>query len=314
MRPSSPALVFLTGAALLVLAPGLAAGPRRVAPPAPLPAGTPAAELSSDSGLLVLRTPASEQVLIRGGTFTMGSSDAEFAEALALCRAEPRRDECKEEWFSSEQTAHEVYLSDYWLDRTEVTVARYRQCVATGRCALPPFAEGGERFDRPELPIVLVTWNDAALFCAWAGGRLPTEAEWERAARGLEGRRYPWGNVYNPFITNHGIFGLEDMDGRDGFLELAPVGSFPNGRTPEGVEDLAGNALEWVADGYAAEYPKADAADPRGPDQGDFRVVRGGSYIHGRPWLRGAARNHDPPGARAPWIGFRCAREAKTAG
>ena len=213
--------------------------------------------------------------------------------------------------FSSEQAQHEVYLSDYWIDRTEVTVARYRRCVAAGPCAMPPYAEGGERFDRPSLPVVLVTWNDARRFCAWAGGRLPTEAEWERAARGGgAGRRYPWGNVYNPFLANHGAFGLEDLDARDGFLELAPVGSFPDGRTPEGLEDLAGNAQEWVADWFAPEYPKADSANPKGPDMGEMRVVRGGSYVHGRLWLRGAARDREPPNERAPWIGFRCARDA----
>jgi formylglycine-generating enzyme required for sulfatase activity len=270
--------------------------------------------VGTEAGLAVLRAPGSEQVLVRGGTFTMGSSDAEMALALALCRAEPRSSECREEWFGTEQTAHEVFLSDYWLDRTEVTVSRYRRCVVAGRCPLPPYADGAERFDRPDLPVVLVTWSEAARFCAWAGGRLPTEAEWERAARGLYGRRYPWGNVYNPFLSNHGAFALEDFDGRDGFLEMAPVGSFPDGRTPEGIDDLAGNVKEWVSDWYGPEYPKADAADPQGPDQGDERVVRGGSYVHGRTWLRGAARDHDRPGARAPWIGFRCARDARRAG
>jgi sulfatase modifying factor 1 len=308
MRPSSAALVALA----LSLSTGVAAGPRKAAEPAP-PLGPtpPLGELDTEAGLGVLRGPGSEQVLLRSGTFTMGSSDAEAAHALALCHAEPRSSECRDEWFATEQTAHEVFLSDYWLDRTEVTVSRYRRCVAAGRCALPPYADGAERFDRPDLPVVLVTWSEAARFCAWAGGRLPTEAEWERAARGLAGRRYPWGNVYNPFLSNHGAFALEDLDGRDGFLEIAPVGSFPGGRTPDGLDDLAGNVKEWVSDWYAPEYPKADAADPQGPDQGDLRVVRGGSYVHGRTWLRGAARDRERPGERAPWIGFRCARDAR---
>jgi formylglycine-generating enzyme required for sulfatase activity len=249
----------------------------------------------------------------------MGSNDAEFAEAISLCRLEPRRDDCKEDWFASEESVHEVYLSDYWIDRREVTVASYQACVAAGVCPPPPYAEGGERFDRPEYPVVLVSWNDARRFCAWssARGRLPTEAEWERAARGLgdaphdkSGRRYPWGDVYNPFLSNHGAFGVDDLDARDGFLELAPVGSFPDGRTPEGIEDLAGNAQEWVSDWFAPEYPKADAVNPQGPDTGDRRVVRGGGYIHARAWLRGAARDKRAPGDRMPWLGFRCARDA----
>lgn len=285
------------------------AAPRRASstPPPPAP---PAAAAEAAAGVAVLRAPGPAEILIRAGSFTMGSTDAEFAAALGLCRAEQRRDDCKEEWFGFEQAAHQVYLDDYWIDRTEVTVARYRRCVAAGACALPPYAEGGQRYDRPDLPVVLVTWNDARRFCAWAGARLPTEAEWERAARGAAGRRYPWGNVYNPFNANHGAFALEDLDARDGFLELAPVGSFPEGRTPDGIDDLAGNVQEWVYDWFAQEYPQADAVNPRGPDNGDRRVVRGGSYVHGRPWLRGAARDREPPGERASWIGFRCARDA----
>jgi formylglycine-generating enzyme required for sulfatase activity len=305
MRP----VLLASLAALLTAAPVLDAAPPRRPPPTPPPV-PPTTEAPTGDGVAVLRAPGAEQVLIRAGTFTMGSTDAEFATALGLCRTEQRKDDCREEWFGFEQSAHEVYLDDYWIDRTEVTVARYRQCVAAGQCALPPYADGAARYDRPSYPVVLVTWNDARRFCSWAGGRLPTEAEWERAARGLAGRRYPWGNVYNPFVSNHGAFALEDLDARDGFLELAPVGSFPDGRTPDGIDDLAGNVQEWVYDWFAQEYPKASAANPKGPDAGDRRVVRGGGYVHGRPWLRGAARDREPPAERAPWIGFRCARDA----
>jgi formylglycine-generating enzyme required for sulfatase activity len=309
MRPAAP---LALAAVVLVFSPLLGAAPTRRPTPPPQP---PADEATTESGVAVLRTPGPAQILFRAGTFTMGSSDEEIAEVRKICESEPRREDCREEIFAAEQAQHEVYLSDYWLDRTEVTVARYRRCVAAGACAMPPYAEGGERFDQPPLPVVLVTWNDARRFCAWAGGRLPTEAEWERAARGAgpNGRRYPWGNVYNPFLANHGAMGLEDLDARDGFLELAPAGSFPDGRTPEGLDDMAGNAQEWVADWYAPEYPKADASNPKGPDIGEMRVVRGGSYAHPRLWLRGAARDREPPNERAPWIGFRCARDATPA-
>jgi formylglycine-generating enzyme required for sulfatase activity len=331
MRPLGPFAL----AALVCFAADLDAAPPRPRHPGPAPAPA-AVEGSTREGVVLLRTPGPEQVLLRAGAFTMGSDDGDFADAMSLCRLEPRRDDCKEVWFTAEQPAHQVYLADYWIDRREVSVARYRACVNAGACVAPPYGEGGERFDRPELPVSLVTWNDARHFCEWTGGRLPTEAEWERAARGLDpkeavpdgghphapdaihprdddslpkGRRYPWGNVYNPFLSNHGAWALDDLDARDGFLELAPVGSFPDGRTPEGLEDMAGNVQEWVSDWFAPEYPRADAVNPKGPDAGDRRVVRGGSYLHARAWLRGAARDKEGPGERAPWIGFRCARD-----
>jgi sulfatase modifying factor 1 len=307
----------LAAAAVCCAAVVLAAPPPRH--PAPLPAA-PAVEATTGDGVTVLRAPGAEQVLLRAGAFTMGSDDSEYADAVSLCRLEPRRDDCKAEWFVAEQPDHQVYLSDYWIDRREVTVARYRACVGAGACDPPPYDDGGERFDRADFPVVLVNWNDARRFCAWTGGRLPTEAEWERAARGpsdpargTTGRRYPWGNVYSPFLSNHGVFArgdLDDLDARDGFLELAPVGSFPDGRTPEGIDDLAGNVDEWVFDWFAAEYPRADAVNPRGPEMGERRVVRGGSYRNGRAWLRGASRDYQSPGERAPWLGFRCARGA----
>jgi formylglycine-generating enzyme required for sulfatase activity len=256
----------------------------------------------------------------------MGSSEREIDQNRAICKAgkgdptgaeniDPAGEDCPEDLFNNEYSPHEVYLADYWIDRTEVTLARYRQCVAAGRCSEPPYASGGERFDRPDFPVVLVTWQDAFNFCAWAGGRLPTEAEWERAAKGMTGRRYPWGQVYNPGLSNHGrnpTFGSfggfvwSELDPSDGFVELAPVGSFPEGRTLDGIDDLAGNVEEWVGDYYAPEFARATVVNPRGPDIGDERVLKGGSYAHGQPILRGASRGRDIPSIRRPWRGFRC--------
>lgn len=312
MRPAVPLALALFAAASVS---GAEAPPRK--PPPTLP---PAPAQDTSAGVVALRTPGPDAVLLRAGSFIMGSTQAEIGHAVTLCKLEPGGAACVDEIadsFLNESAAHEVHLSDYWIDRTEVTVARYRQCVAAGACDEPPYASGGRRFDRPDFPVVLVTWHDATRFCAWAGGRLPTEAEWERAARGgsldapglAPARRYPWGNIYNPFHTNHGQLALDtNLDGADGFLELSPVGSFPQGRTPDGIDDLAGNVEEWVADYYAPEYPPESARNPRGPDAGEERVLRGGSYTFGRPWMRAAARLHDHPAARRAWRGFRCVR------
>lgn len=282
-------------------------------PEAALSAGAEGQRARSPASVVALRAPGPPAVLVRAGSFMMGSSEVEIAHAVTLCKLEPAGELCVDETeasFANELVPHEVYLSDFWIDRTEVTVASYRRCVSAGVCAEPPYASGGQRFDRPEYPVVLVSWSDAQRYCVWAGGRLPTEAEWERAARGMAGRRYPWGHVYNPFHANHGRLSFDELDDGDGFLELAPVGSLVAGRTPDGIDDLAGNVEEWVADYYHPEYPSGSAKNPRGPDMGEERVLRGGSYILGRPWLRGAARGHDSPTSRRAWRGFRCARDA----
>jgi formylglycine-generating enzyme required for sulfatase activity len=277
-------------------------------------APAPVREADAGAGLVALRAPGSERILVRGGAFLMGSTAADVASAVALCRAERSGEDCKEEAFAHEYPQHEVLLRDYWLDRTEVTVERYGRCIAAGRCKGGPFVPGAERFQAPSLPAVLVTWSEAAAYCAWTGARLPTEAEWERAARGRVGRAYPWGNVPQPDLANHGRFALRDwtnLDASDGFTELAPVGSYPRGRTPDGFDDLAGNVEEWVGDWYASEYPATSEIDPKGPPTGDFRVLRGGNYVYGLVALRGAFRAAAPPSDRTAYRGFRCASDAR---
>jgi formylglycine-generating enzyme required for sulfatase activity len=172
----------------------------------------------------------------------------------------------------------------------------------------------------PALPITSVTWGEAAAYCAWRGARLPSEAEWERAARGTQGRVWPWGNEPRTDADNHGRFtraadlegsivALVRPDERDGFALLAPVGSFPHGASLEGVLDLAGNAMEWTADYYGQDPPqKARSVNPRGPAVGALRSLRGGSWRLPPLFTRAAARDGAPPETRSPEIGFRCAR------
>jgi len=162
----------------------------------------------------------------------------------------------------------------------------------------------------------LVTWYQAAAYCAFRHARLPTEAEFERAARGTSRRKYPWGNLYNSHASNHGRLGVSSEDPSDGYAELAPVGSYPSGSTPEGFLDLAGNVSEWVLDNFALEYPAGRLVDPRGPAAGSYKtsvrakVLRGGNYKSIAPGLRGAARGLAEPNTADPRYGFRCARSA----
>ncbi|MBX3191447.1 MAG: SUMF1/EgtB/PvdO family nonheme iron enzyme [Labilithrix sp.] len=268
-------------------------------------------------GIVVLRPPLERRVRIAGGRFVMGSVPSEWERATKLCQREPLGWRCTDgaddisPWIRAEGHAHEVTLSDFEIDRTEVPVRRYARCVAAGACAPPGFPSGDARFDQPDYPVTMVRWEDAAAYCSWIGGRLPTEAEWEFAARGRGGRMFPWGDLYNPHLSNHGALAVDDTDGRDGFIGLAPIGSFPDGATPTGLLDMAGNAAEWVADWYERDedqygYGRGAQVNPKGPPYGRYgHVFRGGSYRQGAHEQRTAARRAWP--FATPEIGFRCA-------
>jgi sulfatase modifying factor 1 len=272
------------------------------------------------SGVQVLRVAPSGRVRIPGGTFTMGSTTAAMVQAIELCQTEVRGAQCHDAdviaIVRAEGLAHPVTVSTFDLDRTEVTVADYSRCASAGPCAWPDLTPADARFARPDFPITHVRWDDAVVFCHWAGGRLPTEAEWEYAARGPEGRQFPWGNVYNSHVANHGGWAADRTDATDGFAELAPVGSFPDGATPLGLLDMAGNVGEWVADVLELDptgRPVGYAVDPQvnpppKTNGGGFHVVRGGSFQDAPMWLRGAARD-TTISPRPAWVGFRCAAD-----
>jgi sulfatase modifying factor 1 len=278
---------------------------------APTSAGSDSA-LPNRSRVVTARELPRGMVIVAEGAATMGSTAEDVTHALEHARTEPGGAAVRDDEFDDELAPHPVQLETFAIDRLEVTAGEYDRCAERGLCVRRPIASGGERLRQADLPATLVTWTEASRYCEVVGGRLPTEAEWERAARGLAGRRYPWGNVFDKHRLNGGRLGLVPFDSADGFAELAPVGSFPSGATPSGVHDLAGNAEEWIADWYAPQYPDATEFNPRGPDQGDERVIRGGSYAHGGAWTRGAARSHDVPTARRAWRGFRCAYERST--
>jgi formylglycine-generating enzyme required for sulfatase activity len=269
---------------------------------------TTAVERALTGGLVMLRAPGSGMIRVARSHFVMGSSVDEVLAALARCGAEPLGHRCNERTFSNELPKLVGLVESFWLDRTEVSVEAYERCVSAGACAPRTLVEGERRLGSPTLPVTLVSAHDAAAFCRFRGGRLPSEAELERAARGTAGRAYPWGDLYNSRLSNHGRFGLERVDASDGFEELAPVGSFVSGRTPDGFLDLAGNAAEWTSDVYSERH-----GQPPEPGRTGDRVVKGGHFAQAAPWLRGAARTDLDANERSPFVGFRCARSADPA-
>jgi serine/threonine-protein kinase len=218
-----------------------------------------------------------EMVYVPAGAFTMGSSDADmYAD-------------------DDEKPAHQVTLDGYWIYKNEVTVGQYKKfCAATGH-KMPKAPQGGWTNTHP---IVNVSWDDAQAYCAWAGVKLPTEAQWEKAARGTDGRIYPWGNVWDTDKANaYGAYGDQ----------TTPVGSFPKGASPYGCLDMAGNVWEWCQDWYGSDYyASSPTSNPTGPVSGQNRVLRGGSWYDNSNRCRSANRNSDDPSGRYPDSGFRC--------
>jgi formylglycine-generating enzyme required for sulfatase activity len=204
-----------------------------------------------------------------------------------------------------EQPVRTVYLDAYAIDRYEVTHHQYQAFVAaTGhRRAAPPsrYAKNLSRMIGPNQPVTYVSWDDADAFCRWKGTRLPTEAEWEKAMRGVDGRLWPWGNDPDPLASNWGF-------SKDGYEVTAPAGSFKRDVSPFGVVDGSGNVMEWVADWYAEDaYQDPADRNPKGPDHGVFKVLRGGGYTSFGSDVRITSRSRMIPDFRDETIGFRCA-------
>ena len=245
-------------------------------------------------------SPDGEMVLVPAGEFWMGS--------------EHIPPECKE-GCTEEQPFHKIYLDAFWIDRTEVTVASYRRCVEAGPCG-PPITSFGSNWGkegRDEYPVNCMSWFDANTFCEWAGKRLPTEAEWEKAARGTDGRLYPWGNE-SPTCDFAVALGDEGCNDIQGPPVTRPAGSKPAGASPYGALDMIGNTREWVADWYdETYYANSPAKNPQGPDEGEEKVLRGFN-LASPLLLRAASRYEDDPTARMhDGYGFRCANDATKA-
>jgi formylglycine-generating enzyme required for sulfatase activity len=207
---------------------------------------------------------------------------------------------------------HEVYLNAFYMDQHEVTTARYAKFLEAKRLKHPEFAPMlWEEVDLPsdgDRPVMGVTWRAADAFCRWLGKRLPTEAEWEKAARGMDSRTYPWGTTEPGIkLANYDkpVFGHIYSD------SLRPVGSYEAGKSPYGVYDLAGSVSEWVADWYDERYYGATpGSNPKGPKQGQQKVFRGGSFGDSAEALKSASRESYFPEETGPYVGIRCAQDA----
>jgi formylglycine-generating enzyme required for sulfatase activity len=242
---------------------------------------------------------ALEWVPVAAGEFDMGAEDEQAG--------------------ADEKPRHKVAVDAFLIGKYEVTNAQYHAFVkATGHrepenCCDPKYNiwKGGTM--QPgveELPVINVSWDDATAFCNWAGGRLPTEAEWEKAARGTDGRTYPWGNEIPS--GNRANYSFDPVSLWDGPASLAKKDQYDNGRSPYGAFEMAGNVWEWVQDWYdEGYYKKSPAKNPPGPLSGEARVIRGASWRNTADMLRAANRNKHVPTERRVYIGIRCAKDAK---
>lgn len=232
-----------------------------------------------------------EQVFVPAGSFMMGSNDG----------------------LTDEQPVHKVILDAFWVDRTEVTNAQYFACVVDGICDRPTNINSKTRQnylidpDYADYPVIYVDWNDANTFCQWAGGSLPTEAEWEYVARGPDNRKYPWGDTPLPTCDRLN-FSPTPICVKD----TSKTGEYAEGGSWVGAFDMAGNVWEWVRDRYSDSYYKdSPLQNPEGPDNSAYRVMRGAAWTTAEPFqTRASYRNFlNYPTYSAPDVGFRCSQK-----
>jgi len=269
--PQTPILVITNPTATHYIQPTLAPSP--TVPPTVI---SNPAEITDAKGVTMRLVPA--------GEFTMGSNNGD----------------------GDEQPVHQVVLDSYYMDKYEVTNDLYQACVNAGVCNPPhetsslshSYYYGNPQYDN--YPVMKVDWVQAKTYCEWRGAHLPTEAEWEKAARGADGRTYPWGNE----SPNNNLLNYNQNLG-----DTTEAGKYPGGVSPYGLYDMAGNVWEWVADWYdSSYYSNSPSSNPQGPSSGDGRALRGGSWDYFGNYVRASARLSYGPDYWDFRLGFRCSR------
>jgi formylglycine-generating enzyme required for sulfatase activity len=252
----------------------------------PIPTTTPE---PSEGEVRVSPVDGMEMIYIPKGPFWMGARDDDEKAQL------------------QEKPLHEVFIEGFWMDRTMVTNGMYLRCIESGKCTPPAYSNDPDTyFGKKEYlnyPVVYINWDQAKVYCHTVNRRLPTEAEWEKAARGIDGRLYPWGN--NPPDGELANF-------NNAYIDVQPTGRYLKGASPYGVLDMAGNAREWINDWYSEYYYGESASievpvNPTGPVEGKEKVLRGGAFNDAEIYLRTTSRLKHVPNSPGNNRGFRCA-------
>ena len=248
-----------------------------------------------------ITTPKDEAVMVYvpAGEFLMGTSDAdiEYYKQIFPLRRITR--------FDNERPQRTVFVDAFYIDKYEVTNKQYKRFLAeTGY--VPKHYLDYAPYNTSNFPAAVLEWEDAVAYANWAGKRLPTEAEWEKAARGTDGRIWPWGDEWD----GTKLSGNDGTGLKDGYKETAPIGQFPQGASPYGAHDMAGNLWEWVSDWYDPNYYRTSPPNinPKGPDTGDGHVLKGGGWAENLDFTRCASRLGGEPGSLLR--GFRCVIDA----
>lgn len=259
-------------------------------------------------GVITKQTPKlasiDDMIVIPAGNFIMGSSEEEALAAYNICFKE-EGNYCLKEGYLTEYPKANIFVNAFSIDKKEVSNEDYGKFIKANNYK-KPFDWNNSNLNSPTQPVVGVSWDDASAYCKWLGKRLPTEAEWEKAARGKDGFMWPWGNNWNSANLNHGKGGIPGYDNSDGYEYTSPVGLFLADVSPYGVLNMGGNVQEWVVDDFNA-YKGNDKFIYK--DFGrSYKIIKGGAFTYSEADTRSASRFYELSTYQEEDVGFRCAK------